>query len=396
MVEAVRSGASMRSIARRFYVSLPTVQRWVKRAEGYGLDQVDWIGRPCIPHQTRRTDAAREDLVLSLRHQLRTDSDLGEFGAAAIRHEWLTQGLTNPPSIRTIGRILERRGALDGQKRVRRPAPPAGWYLPEVAAGRCELDSFDVVEGLVIEGGTEVRVLNGISLHGGLVASWPMSAISTTAVMKALAEHWRAFGLPGFAQFDNDTLFQGAHQFADSIGRVIRFCLSLGVTPVFAPPLEMGFQAAIESFNARWQAKVWQRFHHDSLADLQVRSTRYIQAHRRRSSPRIEAAPDRHSFPPRWRWIEHAPLDGSRLIYLRRTNDRGTVSLLGHSFKVHSSWTHRLVRCDVNFHANKIHFFALRRRDPMQQSLLNEVHYELKQKWLRSRHQGIDTYSKLT
>ena len=383
MVEAVRSSASMRSVARRFHVSLPTVQRWVRRAEGRELDEVDWSDRPSIPHQNRRIEIAQEDLVLSLRHQLHHDSDLGEFGAVAIRGEWLRQELTDPPSVRTIGRILERRGALDGHKRVRRPAPPAGWYLPEVASRRCELDSFDVVEGLVIEGGTEVRVLNGVSLHGGLVVSWPCETIDTPRVMKALAEHWRVFGLPSFAQFDNDTLFQGAHQFADSIGRVIRFCLSLGVTPVFAPPLETGFQAAIESFNARWQAKVWQRFHHDSLGDLQARSLRYIRAHRQKSAARVEAAPDRRAFPQHWRWKEHAPLDGGRLIYLRRANDRGTVSLLGHSFHVHPRWTHRLVRCEVNLTANKIHFFALRRRDPTQQPLLNEVYYELKQKWLR-------------
>jgi len=384
MIEFVRSsGASMRSAARQFRVSLPTVQRWVRRAEGCELKEVDWSNRPCVPHHTHRTDAFREDRVLSLRQQLRTESDLGEFGAEAIQREWLKQGWTDPPSVRTIGRILERRGALDGQKRVRRAPPPPGWYLPEVASARSELDSFDVVEGLVIEGGTEVRVLNGISLHGGLVVSWPMNTIRTTDVMTALAEHWRAFGLPSFAQFDNDTLFQGAHQFADSIGRVIRFCLSLEVTPVFAPPLETGFQAAIESFNARWQAKVWHRFHHDSLADLQVRSSRYIQAHRLRSAPRIEAAPRRHSFPPRWHWREKEPLAGGKLIYLRRTNDRGAVSLLGHSFNVHSAWTHRLVRCEVNFTANKIHFFALRRREPAEQPLLTEVHYELKQKWLR-------------
>lgn len=383
MIEAVRSGTSMRSVARQFHSSLSTVQRWADRAEGYELDQVDWSNRPSIPHHTRRTDAFREDLVLSVRHQLRTKSDLGEFGAQAIHREWLKHGWTDAPSLRTIGRILERRGALDGQKRARHAAPPMGWYLPEVASARSELDSFDVVEGLVIEGGTEVRVLNGVSLHGGLVASWPMSKINTTFVMKALTEHWRAFGLPSFAQFDNDTLFQGAHQFADSIGRVIRFCLSLDVIPVFAPPLETGFQAAIESFNARWQAKVWHRFHHDSLGDLQARSVRYIQAHRLRSASRIEAAPARRRFPARWRWREKAPLTGGKLIYLRRTNDRGTVRLLGHSFKVHPSWTHRLVRCEVDFPANQIHFFALRRRDPTQQPLLNKVHYELKQKWLQ-------------
>jgi len=38
--------------------------------------------------------------------------------------------------------------------------------LPARAA---ELDSFDVVEGLAIQGHGEIDVLNGISLHGG----WP-------------------------------------------------------------------------------------------------------------------------------------------------------------------------------------------------------------------------------
>jgi len=34
-----------------------------------------------------------------------------------------------------------------------------------------ELDSFDFVEGLVIRGGTDVCVLNTVSLHGGLCGS---------------------------------------------------------------------------------------------------------------------------------------------------------------------------------------------------------------------------------
>jgi transposase len=41
MVEAVRAGKSMRSVARRFNVTLPTVQRRVKRAQGLDLDAVD-------------------------------------------------------------------------------------------------------------------------------------------------------------------------------------------------------------------------------------------------------------------------------------------------------------------------------------------------------------------
>src|SRR5262249_18046116 len=149
-----------------------------------------------------------EDLVLTARAELKDRSDLGEFGAEAIRAAPEAKGV-RPPSVRTIGRILDRRGALDGRRRVRRPAPPVGWYLPAGAAGRAELDSFDIVEGLVIKGGPRVEVLNATSRHGGLVSSWPMGAVSAKAAADALVGRWRADGLPGYAQFDNDTVFQG-------------------------------------------------------------------------------------------------------------------------------------------------------------------------------------------
>jgi len=51
---------------------------------------------------------------------------------------------------------------------------------------------------------------------------------------------------------------------ADIFGRVIRFCLQLGVTPVFAPPYEFGLQNAVEHFNGLFAAKVWRRAHFTS------------------------------------------------------------------------------------------------------------------------------------
>src|SRR5205823_8232048 len=97
-------------------------------------------------------------------------------GAAAIQDALRQRQVQPLPSLRTINRILARRGALDGHRRVRRPPPPRGWYLPAVAARQAELDSFDIVEGLAMQGGRQVEVLNGVSVHGGLAASWPGAA----------------------------------------------------------------------------------------------------------------------------------------------------------------------------------------------------------------------------
>jgi putative transposase len=336
--------------------------------------------RPCTPHTTTRTEATIEDLVLTVRQELGQCSDLGFHGAEAI-HEALKARRVEPlPSVRTINRILDRRGALDGRRRTRRPAPPPGWHLPEVASKRQELDSFDVVEGLVIKGGPQIEVLNGISLHGGLAASWPVEAsVTAKVVVASLIEHWRAFGLPGYAQFDNDMIFQGPHAHPDVVGRVSRLCLSLGVVPVFVVPHEFGFQSTIENYNGTWQAKVWTRFEHGSLPDLQGHSQRYVTALRRHRADRIESAPPRRAFPKDWRLNLQARLRG-RIIYLRRTRAAGTVEVLGRSFEVDPHWLNRLVRVEVDLDGDKVRIYRLRRREPKDQPLLRELHHHIKNK----------------
>ena len=352
------------------------MQRWFQRAQGQRLNRVDWNDLSSAPHRTRRTKASREQEVLTIRRRLKDHSPLGEFGAAAIQRETETRGVAPLLSISTIGRILRRHGVLDGRRRVRRPPPPRGWYLPAVAAATAELDSFDTIEGLAIRGGPQVAVLTGISLHGGLPVTWTAQAVSAKMVVNALVEHWRSAGLPAYAQFDNDNRFHGPRQYADTIGRVIRLCLSLGVTPVFAPPNETGFQAAIESYNGRWQAKVWSRFKHTSIRGLSQRSAKYIAAARNRSMARIEAAPRRRPFPRRWH-LDLQQVPHGMIVFLRRTDDHGRASLLGHAFDVDRHWLHRLVRAEVNLDDNTIRFFALRRREPMDQPLLNKVSYTL-------------------
>jgi putative transposase len=304
-------------------------------------------------------------------------SDLGAIGADPIRQALREQGVADVPSVRTINRILARRGALDARPRTRRPPPPRGWYLPDVAAAKAELDSFDIVEGLVIKDGPEVEVLNGVSLHGGLVVSWPTAAPVTAALtVTSLTEHWRAVGLPGYAQFDNDMIFQGTHRYPDALGRIIRLCLSLGVVPVFVPPRETGFQAMIESYNGWWQARVWSRFQHADLEGVQERSRRHVQALRQHRAARGEAAPDRRPFPAGWK-LDLKKRPRGRLVYLRRSSGLSAVSLLGRTWPLGQVWPNRLVRCEVDLNHDKLRFFTLRRKEPTSQPQILEVDYRL-------------------
>ncbi len=381
MVAEVRQGASRRSVAKKFGVSKSQVDRWVMRAGNDRLDRVDWSAQPSgqrTPHNKCSPEV--EEQVLAIRKRLKEVSALGEYGAEAIHREMTRQQYPETPTLRTINYILERRGQFDGKRRVRRRPPPKGWYLPKLADGRAELDSFDIVEGLVIEGGSNVEVLNGISLHGGLVGSWTRSRITAKITVNCIMSHWRAFGFPDYVQFDNDTVFQGPRH-PDALGRVVRMAISLGVIPVFTPPRETGFQASIESYNGRWQSKVWSRFHFESREHLRSQSDKYVRAVRQRAATRIEGAPTRWEMPDDWQPNYQNPQ--GMLIFIRRTTDRGSVTLLGRTFEVSKMWPHRLVRVEVDLTKSQIDFYALRRRDVSWQPLLKSIEYHFPKRQFR-------------
>ena len=179
MVAAARRGQAQRAVARRFGIGLGHLQYWLARTRGQRLDRVDWSNQSNAPRaHGRQTKTSVQRRVLALRRELR-QSDLGFVGAQAIQDALRTEcPHRRLPSLRTIGRILKRHGALDAVRRVRRSAPPAGWYLPEVAAGTAELDAFDVIEDLPLEGGPRLDVLTTRALWGSVCGAWISAAIS--------------------------------------------------------------------------------------------------------------------------------------------------------------------------------------------------------------------------
>jgi hypothetical protein len=159
MVELSRNGWSLRKIAARFGVSKDTVKKWIVRANGKRLDRADFSDQRAQKKSTHnRIPPGVEQCIVQTRLELKNHSALGEFGAEAIHRAMAADGCGQIPSIRTINNVLKRNGLLDGNSRVRFPAPPPGWYIPEVCAQNAEMDCFDYIEDLRLVGDLGVRV----------------------------------------------------------------------------------------------------------------------------------------------------------------------------------------------------------------------------------------------
>lgn len=308
-----------------------------------------------------RTPAKIVAQILRGRRYLRRHDALGEYGPGAIRRWLLAQG-GRAPCERTIARWLARTG-LSGHERWRRPPPPKGWYLSAVASGAAELDSCDIVEGLCLRGSRRVEAFNTVALWGGSVSTVTAPAITTTVVIAALQKRWQREGCPAFLQCDNDPIFTGGHARHAFFGRLVHWCLCLGVVPVFTPAGELGFQAHIEAYNRRWQERVWRRWTHRNLRALGVRSAAFVAAYGAR-----------HALPaPRQPW--HAPdlrLRTERIVLLRRLDADGALVLCAQRLRVDVQWAHRLVRCELHVQHQRVRIHGLRRRDPHCQPLLHE------------------------
>ena len=127
---------------------------------------------------------------------------------------------------------------------------------------------------------------------------------------------------------------------------------------------------------------MWRRQRFPDLAMLSSVSARYIAAYRAKTAQRREAAPSRRAFPRDFQLDLNALLKGT-IIFLRRSDERGAVHLLGKTFIADKHWVHRLVRCEVDFTRRRMRFYALRRRDPDDQPLLRTLPYRRSDKPFR-------------
>src|SRR5215213_1689013 len=323
----------MRSASRRFRVSLCTVQRWVARAKGKRPDRTDLADRAAgCGVSSRRTPSATEDLVLAARADLKANSDLGEYGAAAVRDRLAGDGVDGDdvPSVRTINRIFRRRGVLDASRRVRRPAPPrrpAGtcrtW--PNAASSwTASTSSRDWSSAAPTPRRRRSTWRSSTPSASTAGSSGPgPRALSPRSSRRSASSNTGARSACRGTPSSTTTRSPRARTSGPTRSGASPGCAWgwLGVVPVFAPPRETGFQAAVENFNGRWQAKVWARFTHDGLASVTRRSDRFVAAARLRSAPRIESAPPRRPFPKDWKPARalHEPLAG-RVVFLRRSD----------------------------------------------------------------------------
>lgn len=350
------AGEAVEAICLRLQHSVRWFHKWWRRyvAEGpEGLCELSRTPRTVldrIPPQVER-------MVVSVRRRLEAhatpETRYQRVGAPTILAELKALQLTPLPGLRTIERVLYRHGLTSPRIRLASPVTPDGYPAP-LADDSNRLHQIDIVGPFYLKGRRQrwyIYVCKDV--FDGAIYLKLCPSRRMDEVLSFLRDAWRQLGLPTQAQFDNAREFSGWGKSAHYLTRVIRLCLYLQVTPIFIPQRRPQRNGAVENFNGWFQPLLF-RWHFKRPGDLRRELERltmtvndhHIQprlgqrtiAHYRRSK-RLRKLPAKFNLS-----LEQLPISEGRVIFIRSVSARGTVTLLGQTFKIGRRYKYEYVK----------------------------------------------------
>lgn len=235
----VLGGGSVTDVARRYGVARQTVHVWLRRYASDGLaGLVDRSSKPdTCPHQMSVEVEAR---IVEMR---RTHPG---WGPRTIGYHLEQEGVEAVPSRSSIYRALVRHKLIDPQQRRKRRSDYKRWER----ARSMELWQMDVMGGVFLTDGSELKVVTGLDDHSRFCVSAKVVRRATARpVCDALAEAMRRHGIPDQILTDNGKVFTG--RFGPGKGEVLfdRICRENGVRHLLTAPRSPTTTGKVERFH---------------------------------------------------------------------------------------------------------------------------------------------------
>ncbi len=235
----VLQGAAVTDVARRYGVARQTVHGWLRRYATDGLaGLVDRSSRPeSCPHQTPVEVEAR---IVEMRR-----AHPG-WGPRTILYHLGGEGVVPLPSRSAVYRALVRHNLVDRSQRRRRKSDYRRWERSRAM----ELWQMDIMGGVFLADGVELKVVSGIDDHSRFcVSAMVVRRATARPVCDALAEAMRRHGVPDQILTDNGKVFTG--RFGPAKGEVLfdRICRENGIRHLLTAPRSPTTTGKVERFH---------------------------------------------------------------------------------------------------------------------------------------------------
>jgi transposase InsO family protein len=245
-VREALEGAKISDVAARYGVDRRTIHRWLVRYATEGLGALaDRSSRPDrCPHQIAPQVEAR---IVELRK-----AHPG-WGPRTILSR-LRLELEAPPSRSSIYRCLLRHRLIDHKPRRRRPGDYRRWERSR----SMELWQMDVMGGVLLTDGTELKAITGIDDHSRFCVIATLVPRATArpvcdALLQALSRH----GVPEQILTDNGKVFTGRLAHSPSSVAFDRICLANGIRHLLTAPYSPTTTGKIERLHKTMRSELF-------------------------------------------------------------------------------------------------------------------------------------------
>lgn len=354
------AGESVEPICRSLHRSEAWFHKWWKRYLDNGPEGLYDVSRANY-HVVNRTPPHIERAVISIRRRLAAratpQTRYSLIGAATIRTELGALGYGPLPAVRTIEAIITRAQLTCPPLQLAQRLAQSEYPGPS-ARDSNELHQVDVVGPRHLRGdSTDYYFLVCRDVFDGAVYTELTTTREMSTVISFLIHAWQHLGLPERAQFDNGREFCGFGQAARWLSRVIRFCLRVGVEPLFIPKGRPQRNGAIEHFNGWFQPLLLGR-HWRRPADVRRELRRLMQANNEqhvrpqlgyktaaqyRRGNRLRKLPAGFSLD-----TNRLPIAAGKVTFIRLVSEKGTIGILEQAFKVGKRLKFQYVKATID------------------------------------------------
>ena len=326
VLAVVQDGWSIVEVAQHLGVCRQTVRNWIVRYEAGGLGSLaDRSHRPKqCPHQI---DPEIEAEICELRR------GHSSWGPRRIEHELRRGGCEPMPSRSSIYRCLKRHGLIELRRRRRGRDEYRRWERERPM----QLWQMDVMGGVLLHDGTELKVVTGVDDHSRFcVAAGLVRKATSKAVCEVLGASLRTHGIPDEILTDNGKVFTGRFNYPQPVEVLFdRICRENGISHRHTAVRSPTTTGKIERFH--------QSLRKEFLADRTFASIKAAQAaldawvadyNTNRPHQALEMATPAQRFrpnPPPGKWTKLIPVDAAEehrgQWVLRRIGSNGAVSI---------------------------------------------------------------------
>lgn len=345
VLAVIQDGWKVTEVAERLGVSRQSVHKWLALYEAGGLMALE--NRSHRPNScSHQISPELEAMICELRRQHHG------WGPRRILHELGRRGVDPLPGRSSIYRCLKRHNLIELRRRKKRRDEFRRWERQHPM----QLWQMDVMNGVLLDDGSDVKVVTGVDDHSRFcVAAGLVARATSRAVCEVFSKSLHTHGIPDEVLTDNGKVFTGRFGVHKAEVLFDRMCRENGISHRLTAPRSPTTTGKIERFHQSLRKEFLSDRSFESLDSAQEALDAWVHDYNtERPHQALEMAvpADRFRLPGLAKDNLSVPIDSAEdrngQWVLRRVASNGVVSVDNQMFSVGNAFRGSLVDAFVD------------------------------------------------